>query len=34
MSERSERVIITAPSAHWGTARRTPVTLHDEMVHQ
>lgn len=34
MSERSERIDITVPKAHWCTARRHSVTCHDRMVHQ
>lgn len=34
MSERSERLIIKVPFAHWCTARHHSVTPRDEMVHQ
>lgn len=34
MSGRSGRVIITVPQADRSTARRHPVTPHDEVVHQ
>jgi len=34
MSERSERIIITARSAHWCTARRHNRIAHEAMVHQ
>ncbi len=34
MSERSERIIITARSAHWCIVRRPDQTAHKAMVHQ
>jgi hypothetical protein len=34
MSERSERIIITARSAQWCTARQPTLTFHAAMVHQ